>query len=56
MKNFEQELKNNALPNCEKFRDVNSAYNDIVNQITQVINNVAPYKTIKSEKSVQRMV
>ena len=47
MENFERELKNIALPNYEKFSDVNSAYNDIVNKITQVINNLAPYKTIR---------
>ena len=45
MENFEQELKNIALPNYEKFFDVNSAYSDLVNKITQVINNLAPYKT-----------
>ena len=47
MENFERELKNIAFPNYEKFNDVNSAYNDIVNKITQVINNLAPYKTIR---------
>ena len=41
MANFERELKNIAFPNYD-----NSAYNDIVNKITQVINNLAPYKTI----------
>ena len=55
MENFERELKNIAFSNYEKFSDVNSAYNDIVNKNTQVINNLAPYKTIKV-KSVQRMV
>ena len=29
------------------FSDVNSAYNDIVNKIIQVANNLAPYKTIR---------
>ena len=47
MENFERELKNIAFSNYEKFSDVNSAYNDIVNKITQVINNLAPYKTIR---------
>ena len=47
MENFERELKNIAFPIYEKFRDANSAYNDIVNKITQVINNLAPYKTIR---------
>ena len=47
MENFEQELKNIAFPNYEKFSDINSAYSDIVNKITQVINNLAPYKTIR---------
>ena len=47
MENFERELKNIALPNYEKFSDVDSAYNDTVNKITQVINNLAPYKTIR---------
>ena len=47
MENFERELKNIAFLNYEKFSDVNSAYNDIVNKITQVINNIAPYKTIR---------
>ena len=47
MENFERELKNIAFPNYEKFSDVNSAYNDIVNKITQVVNNLAPYKTIR---------
>ena len=40
MKNFEQELKNIAFPNYEKFSDVNSAYSDLVNNLT-------PYKTIR---------
>ena len=35
------------IQNYEKFSDVNSAYNDIVNKITQVINNLAAYKTIR---------
>ena len=47
MENFEQELKNIAFPNYGKFSDVNSAYSDLVNKITQVINNLAPYKTIR---------
>ena len=47
IENFERELKNIAFPNYENFSDVNSAYNDIVNKITQVINNLAPYKTIR---------
>ena len=47
MENFERKLKNIAFPNYEKFSDVNSTYNDIVNKITQVINNLAPYKTIR---------
>ena len=46
MENFEQELKNIAFPNFEKFSDVNFAYSDLVNKITQVLNNLAPYKTI----------
>ena len=45
MENFERELKNIAFSNYEKFSDVNSAYNNLVNKITQVINNLAPYKT-----------
>ena len=47
MENFEQELKNIAFPNYKKFRDVNSAYSDLVNKITQILNNLAPYKTIR---------
>ena len=47
METFEQELKNIAFPNYEKFSDVNSAYSDLVNKITRVINNLAPYKTIR---------
>ena len=47
MENLEQELKNIAFPNYEKFSDVNSAYSDLVNKITQVLNNLAPYKTIR---------
>ena len=35
------------FPNYEKFSDVNSAYSDLVNKITQVLNNLAPYKTIR---------
>ena len=45
MENFERELKNIAFPNYEKFSDVNPAYNDM-NKIRQIINNLAPYKTI----------
>ena len=41
MKNCEQALKNIALPNYEKFSEVNSAYSGLVNNITQVINNLA---------------
>ena len=40
MENFEQELKNIAFPNYEKFSDFNSAYTSLVNKITQVINNL----------------
>ena len=47
MENFERELKNIAFPNYKKFSDVNSAYRDQVNKITQAINNPAPYKTIR---------
>ena len=47
MENFEQELKNIAFPNYEKFSDANSAYSDLVNKITQVLNNLAPYKIIR---------
>ena len=43
MENFEQELKNIAFPNYEKFNDVNSAYSDLVNKITQVVNTLTPY-------------
>ena len=46
MEKFERELKNIVFPNYGKFTDVNSAYMDLVNKITQVINNLAPYKTI----------
>ena len=47
MENFEQELKTIAFPNYKKFSDVNSAYSDLVNKITQVLNNFAPYKTLR---------
>ena len=47
MENFERELKNIVSANYKMFSDVNSAYNDIMNKITQVINNLAPYKTIR---------
>ena len=47
MENFERELKNIAFQNYEKFSDVNSAYSDLMNKITQVINNLAPYKTVR---------
>ena len=47
MENFAQELKNIAFPDYEKFSDVNSAYSDLVNKITQVLNNLAPSKTIR---------
>ena len=32
MENFEQELKNIAIPNYQKFSDANSAYSDLVNK------------------------
>ena len=51
MKNFEWELKNIAFPNYKTFSDVNSAYSDLANKITQVINNLAPYKTIRMKIS-----
>ena len=41
------EKKNIAFPNHEKFSGINSAYSDLVNKITQVINCLAPYKTIR---------
>ena len=47
MENFERGLKNIAFPDYEKFSDVNTAYSDLVNKIAQVINNLAPYKTIR---------
>ena len=43
----ERELRNIAIPNYEKFSDVNSVCSDLVNKITQVINNRALYKTIR---------
>ena len=46
MEKFERQLKNIVFPNYGTFTDVNSAYRDLVNKITQVINNLAPYKTI----------
>ena len=49
MESFERELKNITFPNFENISDVNSAYNDLVNKITQVINNLAPYKTIRAK-------
>ena len=45
--NIERELRNIAFLKDEKFSDVNSAYSDLVNKITQFINNLAPYKTIR---------
>ena len=52
MENFEQ--KNIAFPNYEKFSDVNSTYSDVVYKITQVINNLAPYKIITvKNKSIE---
>ena len=42
-------VKNIAFPSYEKFIDVNSAYSDLVKKITQVINNLAPYKTIRAK-------
>ena len=53
MENFEQELKNIVFPNYKKFSDINSAYCDLVNKITQVINNLTPYKTtrVKNQSS-----
>ena len=45
MENFERELNNIAFPNYEEFSDVNCS--DLVNKIIQVINNIAPYKTIR---------
>ena len=47
MENFKLELKNIAFPNYEKFSEINSAYSDLVNKITQVINNLALYKTTR---------
>ena len=47
MNNFERELENIAFPNYEKFSDVNFAYSNLVNKITQVINNLVPYKNIR---------
>ena len=46
MEKFERKLKNIVFPNYGKCTDVNYAYRDLVNKITQVINNLAPYKTI----------
>ena len=42
-------VKNIAFPSYEKFIDVNSAYSDLVKKITQVTNNLAPYKTIRAK-------
>ena len=51
--NCERELKNIAFPNYEKLSHINSAYSDLVNKITQVINNLTPYKTtrVKNQSS-----
>ena len=50
MENFERELKNIAFPNYEKFSDINSVYNHIVNKLTQVINNLIGTSYLKSSK------
>ena len=47
MENFEQELNNVAFPNYEMFSDVDFIYSGVVKKITQVINNLAPYETIR---------
>ena len=47
MENFEIELKNILFLNYEKISEVNSAYSNLVNNITQVVNNLAPYNTIR---------
>ena len=47
MENFERELNNVAFPNYEIFSDVDSIYSGVVKKITQVINNLAPYETIR---------
>ena len=39
--------KNIVFQNYEKFSDVSSAYSDLVNKITQALNNLAPCKTIR---------
>ena len=49
MENFERELKNIAFPTYEKFNYINSTYSDLVKKITQVINNLAPYKTNRAK-------
>ena len=47
MENFEQELKNIAFLNYNKFCDLYSTYSHLVNKIIQVLNNLAPYRTIR---------
>ena len=54
MENFEQELKNIAFPKYKNFSHLKYAYSDLVNKITQFINNLDPYQTIRVKKSVQQ--
>ena len=47
MENFERDLKSIAFPNYEKFIEAYSSCSDLVKKITQVINNLAPYKIVR---------
>ena len=41
------------FPNCNIFSNVNVAYSDLLNKISETINNVAPVKEIRIKNNTQ---
>ena len=58
LKNYTAELYEKALrdidfPNYEKFSDVNIAYSDLIEKITETVNKIAPMKQSRIKSNSQ---
>ena len=50
---FVEKLRTVNFPNYENFQDANSAYSDFLSKLTDVINEVAPFKQSKVKNRSQ---
>ena len=59
LKKYSAEIFTNALktvqfPNCNIFSNVNAAYSDLLNKISDTMDNVAPIKEIRIKNNKQK--